>query len=210
MEEKIKPVSEKTYHALSLDGGGSRGLFTLKVLAKIAELWHEFRKDVPFYKLFDVIGGVSVGGVIATAIATGLFEQESIRNSLVMDGNVIFGLKNEDEPIFAPTYTGFEKEAMIAKNFGNLKLKDVKIPLLIVCTTLNFFPVIFQSWNPEHENLLLREILNATCAAPSYFPPAKIGERYFWDGGMYSNNPTDLTILELKKLFMVNNVINVK
>jgi hypothetical protein len=195
-------VDQKIYRALSLDGGGARGLFTLSLLTNIAKSISIDKK--PFYTHFDIIVGLSIGGIIGAAISTGIFENEDKRENLINDGRLIFGLKNDDEPLFAPTYTGIEKKQLLQKNFGNLKLKDCKVPLIIICTTINFYPIFFKSWLPQHQDLLICDVLNATSAAPSYFPPVPIHLeklRYFWDGGMFTTCPTDLTALELLELY---------
>ncbi len=220
---------KRPYRALSLDGGGARGLFTLKLLSIIAKeriakktsvRGAENVKPYSFSDEFDVIYGVSVGGIIGAAIALGLFDDPEVREQLIHDGKDIFGEKNDLQPLLAPLYTGREKKALIKHNFKNLRLKDCKCKLVILVTTVTFHPYQFESWNPLHENLLVADVLNATSAAPFYFPPAEIpilsqpgarkhrrNNQLFWDGGMFSNCPIDLSVLKLKQLFNPNHEI---
>src|SRR6185503_5358961 len=150
--------------------------------------------DKSFSSGFDIIVGLSVGGIIGAAIACGIFDDTEKRSRLIRDGNQIFGLKNANPPFLEPIYQGIEKRNLIKKNFGELTMKDCKVPLIIICTTITFYPYLFKSWLPEHQNLKLADILDATSAAPYYFPPAMVKNRYHWDGGMFSNCPIDLTI----------------
>ncbi len=197
--ETVKP--RKKYRALSLDGGGARGLFTSSLLSLIAENETIHNPKRPFYELFNLIVGVSIGAIIGAAIACGIFEDEIKRKNLIRDGKDIFGLQNDCAPFWRPIYTGREKASLLKKNFGTLQLKDCKVHLMIICTTINFYPYIIKSWLPEYRELYLADVLNATSAAPYFFPPAQIDNRLFWDGGLYSNMPTDIAVLWLKKLF---------
>ena len=72
MEKTIELV-DKNYNVLSLDGGGVRGLITLKILANIEERLSK-EKNRPDYKLtedIDCIVGTSAGGLITLALASG-------------------------------------------------------------------------------------------------------------------------------------------
>jgi patatin-like phospholipase len=201
MSEQIsEEKSIKIYRGLSLDGGGSRGLFSLDLLTLMAKNERIKHPTQPFSSKFDIIVALSVGGIIGAAIAVGIFDDETKRNNLISDGKQIFGAAGGN-PFLQPVYTGFEKATLLSKNFGKLKMKDCKVKLIIVCTTITFAPIFYKSWLPEHSELYLSEVLNATSAAPYFFPPAYVGKSLFWDGGMYLNCPIDLTILELKKLF---------
>ena len=59
---------------LALDGGGIRGVMTLRILAEIERLLqHELQKDDTFVlaEYFDYIGGTSTGAIIATCLSLG-------------------------------------------------------------------------------------------------------------------------------------------
>jgi hypothetical protein len=199
--------SNKVFRGLSLDGGGSRGLFTLDLLSMIAKDSQIKFPGKSFSSGFDIIVGVSVGGIIAAAIACGIFDDAEKRSHLIRDGNQIFGLQNGNAPFLEPVYQGIEKKNLLRRNFGILKMRDCKVPLIIICVSITFYPYLFMSWLPEHADIDLSDILNGTSAAPYYFPPAKVNGRLHWDGGMFSNCPTDLTILWLKKLYNPNKQI---
>lgn len=53
---------------LSLDGGGIRGLVLIQILMEI-----EAALGKPIQECFDWIGGTSTGGILALALARGLY-----------------------------------------------------------------------------------------------------------------------------------------
>ena len=57
---------KKPFFILSLDGGGSLGVYTLGVLVEIERMLH-----MPLYKKFDLVYGTSTGAIIASMIALG-------------------------------------------------------------------------------------------------------------------------------------------
>ncbi len=130
---------KRPYRALSLDGGGARGLFTLKLLTLIAE--HEKKTSQSrFEDEFDLIVGVSIGAIIGAAIACGLFNDAKVRDQLIHDGNEIFGEKNELSQFLEPLYKGTEKRDLLRLNFKQLNLRDCKCKLIILVVTSNFHP----------------------------------------------------------------------
>src|SRR6202051_1718525 len=52
------------FQVLALSGGGYRGLYMAKIIADI-----EAADGVPFARLFDLIAGTSIGGILALALA---------------------------------------------------------------------------------------------------------------------------------------------
>ena len=59
-------IDNKTYRILSLDGGGSKGFYSLGVLREIEDLI-----DRPLCEHFDLVFGTSTGAIIAALIALG-------------------------------------------------------------------------------------------------------------------------------------------
>ena len=56
-----------SFRILSLDGGGSLGIYTLGVLSEV-----EKAVGVPLHKVFELIYGTSTGSIIASMIALGV------------------------------------------------------------------------------------------------------------------------------------------
>lgn len=61
----------KPFRALSLDGGGMRGLYTATVLNSLSERFGN-ASPLDIGKGFDLISGTSTGAILATAIASGV------------------------------------------------------------------------------------------------------------------------------------------
>jgi patatin-like phospholipase/acyl hydrolase len=69
---------------LALSGGGFRGYFTALVLAKLEE-----QLGRPCYKIFNLIAGTSIGGIIAVGLAFGI-PARRIAEIIAKSGPAIF------------------------------------------------------------------------------------------------------------------------
>ena len=59
-------MSGTPYHILSLDGGGSLGMYSLGVLAEVERIL-----PGPLHETFDLVYGTSTGSIIGSMIALG-------------------------------------------------------------------------------------------------------------------------------------------
>jgi predicted acylesterase/phospholipase RssA len=77
--DMFMPTESKFYEyhklGLSLDGGGMRGLLLASELEYLAK-----EVGYPLHKIFDVIGGTSIGGILALTISTSLDNNHPIMN----------------------------------------------------------------------------------------------------------------------------------
>ena len=65
---------DSDFYILALDGGGTRGIYTAQLLAKIEKLLgHKTRE------YFDLVAGTSTGSIVAGAVATGIEMDEIVR-----------------------------------------------------------------------------------------------------------------------------------
>lgn len=60
-------MSRTPHHILSLDGGGSLGMYSLGVLAEVEKI-----QPRPLHKTFDLVYGTSTGSIIGSMIALGV------------------------------------------------------------------------------------------------------------------------------------------
>lgn len=60
---------------------------------------------------------------------------------------------------------------------------------------------LFKSWREKHAGIRMWEAAYATAAAPTYFPGIVLGNRAYFDGGIYAQNPTAIAEAEAKKLW---------
>jgi len=193
---------------LSLDGGGIRGVLTLGFLEKIEILLRkqENNSNLKLCDYFDLIGGTSTGAIIAAGLSIGMTASE-IKETYLEIGDKIFGKKSNwlKNPIkrYKAKFDFRPLEEALENVFGNITLQSsqIKCGLCIItkrADTLSTWPILnhpggkFFKYN---KNLLLRDVVRASSAAPSYFTPQKIsiGDNMhgaFIDGGVsLANNP---------------------
>jgi len=203
---------------LALDGGGIRGLITVEVLAEIERRLQGDRGDeFVLADAFDYVAGTSTGAIIATCVALGMRVDE-IRAFYLASGKDMF----DKASLLRRFRTKFEDEKLAAKLKGvlgehtTLGSEDLRTLLLIVmrnATTDSPWPL---SNNPGalynlrsrtvegkacNLDLPLWQLVRASTAAPTYFPPEVIDagglEPFVMvDGGITTyNNPAFLLFL---------------
>lgn len=196
---------------LALDGGGIRGALTLGYLGRIEALLRQRHGDDPDFRLcdyFDLIGGTSTGSIIATGLALG-FSVDKLAEIYHALGEEVFeagfwrigviGAKFPKEPL----------QEALRTHFGDQTLgsEQLRTGLMVMTKRLDTgSPWLFHN-NPRGEffgaapdeggnrDLLLRNIVRASTAAPHYFDPELIDiapglSGAFVDGGVSPyNNP---------------------
>ena len=199
---------------LALDGGGIRGAISLGFLEKIEHLLRE-RHNNPNLLLcdyFDLIGGTSTGAIIASLLATGRSAAEAI-DLYTKLGPKIFGDKFGVFEIGNKLKANYDSKPLqdeIKRLVGDIRLggDEIRTGLCINAKradTFSTWPMINHPrgkyYNPRsagqlgNKDYLLREVIRASTAAPTYFLPQRIniGEREatFIDGGVsMANNPS--------------------
>jgi len=170
---------------LSIDGGGALGLIPLTVLKII-----ENQLGNPINKIFDLIIGTSVGGIIGGVISTGKFTTEDFQKEFICDLPKIFK-KRLRIPILQPKYDRTNVEKSIVSKIGNINMSCCSTKF--ICTSINYVdgkPHFFKSWEDKDGKLKISQALLRSSAAPLYF--GKIidyAENSVWiDGGCGSLN----------------------
>jgi hypothetical protein len=204
---------------LALDGGGIRGVFTLQILARIEELFREEQKnpDLVLGDVFDLIAGTSTGAIIAAFLSWGLpvseIEKLYITHSPEMfaKGRWFWRWKFKFQPeaiarFFRERFT--EEDGITPALLGTKRLRKFLLIVMRNGSTGSPWPVcnnpraIYNDRAHEECNLdiPLWQLLRASTAAPTYFPPEEIklaGKmRLFMDGGITPyNNPALIAVL---------------
>jgi patatin-like phospholipase/acyl hydrolase len=214
---------EPPYRLLAIDGGGIRGMVAIEVLAGIegmvqAELGASDEFVLADY--FHYIGGTSTGAIIATCLSLGM-RVDRIRRFYVEHGQTMFDKANLVRRI-RYRFEGRRLTELIQQEFGaDTTLGDERLRTLLMLVMRNAstnspWPV---SNNPRARynrrdhlegtssnlDLKLWQLVRASTAAPTYFPPEviQIGSRtaadseeraeqgfIFVDGGLTTcNNP---------------------
>jgi patatin-like phospholipase/acyl hydrolase len=187
------------FQILSLSGGGYRGLYTAAVLAAI-----EKYSKRPVGTFFEIIAGTSVGGIVAMAAAFEV-EMEKVVKVFETDGSTIFPqrpagnflqrCRNVICDFSRPPYSPDPLRKVLEDLFGkNVTLGDAKHPILI--PTINLTQGTPQVFKTRHHKSFVRDwqfdlvdIALATSAAPTFFPPARLANSLYADGGLVANAP---------------------
>jgi patatin-like phospholipase/acyl hydrolase len=189
---------------LSLSGGGYRGLYTAGVLVEL-----EKAAGRPIGQCFELIAGTSIGGILALAVAFEV-KMQTVAETFEAAGLHIFPdrpskgrlakFRNLISDYRRPQFDADPLREVIETLIGKeTLLGDAKHPLLIPSVNLTEGrPQVFKTrhYDGAHRDWQLKavEIGLATSAAPTFFPPARIGNCLYADGGLFANSP-DLAAL---------------
>ena len=200
---------------LALDGGGIRGSLTVGFLKRIEEILRQRhgRPDLVLSDYFDLIGGTSTGAIIASALAIGMSAEDVEKTYLEFGGEVF---NDRQDQLGLPRlgllrgrYDAEPLQRKLADYFGDRTLGDesIRTGLCIVtkrADTSSVWPLINHPggrYYPKNRQILLRDAVRASTAAPTYFDPEEINigggaEGAFVDGGVsLHNNPALLLFL---------------
>ena len=183
---------------LSIDGGGTRGLTAFTLLECIRD-----GMNIPLTSIFDACIGISIGAIIGALVATGKLDDETLFNkdSLKAIITQVFTDKQYEGPLMATQYMGKGKRKALEQLFGNSTLGSTIIPLSIIIATIDGQPISLSSLNEKHKSILLYEALDASSAAPVFFPPIQmhipdVQSKLFIDYGAIVANPMLINLLD--------------
>ena len=208
----LSPVRSK--RLLSIDGGGLCGLIPAEALILIEKQLDEITgSQLPLCDRFDLIGGTSTGAILAAGLSLGL-KAEQLRDFYRNFGKRIFS------KVFFPirfwhSYPSGPLEGHLKDVFGEnttLGSSKLRTQILIVSKNATLGTTWFFTNNRQgkyyntNAAIPLWQIVRASSAAPTFFPPQKIkvpddlGQVHnyeFIDGGVSSyNNPSLQLFLE--------------
>lgn len=193
---------------LAIKGGGARGIIVTRFLAEIEKI-----TKIPSYKLFDYIGGSSVGALIACGILvsddgeTPKYTAQEIHDIFLKDMCGAFSWTYSSW-----FYSGFGLIGPSYTNNGLLKItedvcSDKKLGDLLK-------PIIFPAYDrkthrayyfekDKDKDITLHNVIMSCTAAPTYFPSHSMemnDKKYdMIDGGIVVNNTAELAFLQATK-----------
>lgn len=179
-----------------------RGIVPAMILMEV-----EARSGRSISEMFDLIGGASTGAILAAGVCVKddsggpkytpadilqVYEQqgpniftEDLFRSIT---RWFYGSKHSEAPL----------EKVLEYYFGCSQLQDTLTPLMIPAYNITSGePVFFKSWVAKDRSLLLKDILRAATAAPTFFTPKRLkiaGKCGVWedallyDGALFANN----------------------
>lgn len=173
-EERLARIIGGRSVGVVMSGGGARAYAHIGAIKALRE------RKVPI----DLIGGASMGAIIAACVAMGWGDAEieaRIREGFV-DSNP---LGDHVLPVVALT-RGARVEERLRRNFGDVRIEDLETPFF--CTSSE----MTRGETRVHRRGLLREALRASIALPGILPPVVAGDDLLVDGAVMNNFPTDL------------------
>ena len=202
---KPNEVKKEYKLVLSLDGGGVRGLATVVFLKEL-----EKASGKKIVDLFDFFIGTSVGGLNAMHLAVNEIEVSELesfwsQDNLAMSMQSSFWTKNfflKTKPI----YNNKSKTELLEKYFGNKLISESKKPIAVLAYDVeNRKPRVLTSYTDQA--IKATSAINATSAAPLYYPTVKIEDgSWLIDGSVVSNNPCLIGYNEARKYFKTDNI----
>lgn len=194
----------ETFKILTLDGGGTRGIYSAQLLALV-----EQELDAPIKESFDLIAGTSTGAIIAGAIASDI-SMDEIVSLFETESQDIFKKKWYRNLLFSSKYSEDVFAHVIAKHIPAKPLSDISTPLIISSSEIttserylfrsNYAETLRESEYSDGD-VCIRDAVIASCSAPTFFAPKSINNLLFADGGLWANNPSIAAYTEALTVF---------
>ena len=206
---------------LSLDGGGIRGVFSLRILLRIESLLREHfhQPDFVLADYFDFIGGTSTGAIIGAALSWGASVEDIIdfyrhqSERAFADRSYLgrlWAMYGSDELTrILRDYFSEDGHGQVPSKLGTSKLRTLFLCVMRNATTgsawviTNCRNAMFNKLPGGQSNLEipLYQLIRASAAAPVYFMPEQIvsgtDKWLFVDGAITPyNNPAFRILLD--------------
>lgn len=207
-------TEKQPFQALSLTGGGYRGLFTARALQVI-----EDHLKVPIGQRFDLTCGTSIGGIVALAVAfevpmskvVDVFEKHGAHifppheppTSKVGKGVDLWKYSRKPRYSTAPL-----REAITKLIDEDATLNDARHAVAIPAVNVTQGrPQVFKTrhkaeWTRDWKFKAV-DVALATAAAPTFFELAEVGGNLYADGGLFANAPDLVALHEAEHFFGV-------
>jgi patatin-like phospholipase/acyl hydrolase len=190
-EWRPRQPGQRGLRILSLDGGGTRGVMTIALLAHVIE-----EMGIEAHDLFDIICGTSTGGILAclfVAKRTSVAEAEGLYDDLIKKifnkspaplaySNLVLRTAQYNENVWEEVLRTLIGDAIMIDSVGGPQgLQTPK--LFVLSSVLSCSPAKLYMWRNYNYNrgqrsryegdfrLKVREAVRATTAAPTYFYP---------------------------------------
>ncbi len=206
--------TDRPRRLLAIDGGGLAGLIPAEALIQIEQQLNQMTgADKPLCDRFDLIAGTSTGAILAAGLALGHSAAE-LRDFYLKFGKEIF-TKEFILTRLWHSYPSGPLEKHLKEVFGEdttLGSNKLRTNVVIVTKNATLGSDWFFSNNRNNKffktnsTLPLWQVVRASTAAPTYFPPqtisvpdgtGKTNDYEFIDGGVSSyNNPALQVFLE--------------
>jgi NTE family protein len=159
---------------LVLSGGGARAVAHIGVIRALEESGIHY----------DIVGGTSMGSIIAGCVAQGL----DAKNVQAVCRKGILSNPTGDFNWFpiASLFKGKRVDAMLKNTFGHYDIVDSWFNFYCVSSNLT------QARAEIHRKGALHQAIRASISLPGVFPPVIRGNDFLIDGGIFNNLPVDV------------------
>jgi uncharacterized protein len=201
----------KSLRVLSIDGGGMRGIVPATFLERLEALSNQRIAD-----LFDVAVGTSTGSILAIGLNVPAADgrpKYTATDFVNMYKNLGATIFHEDrrllkvlDGVTRPTYDPAGYEKVLHDYFGDATMADLIVEVAAPSIELeDMYMHVFSRARARKgagTNFLVREVIRAATAAPTYFPAATVSSidesssGTFVDAGVSTNNPGILAFAE--------------
>ena len=185
-----------TIKNLVLAGGGAKNLFIIGLLQKINI------NDVSNY------AGVSSGSIVIYLLSIGYTPFEIEQLALELDLTSFMGEPSIENILLLKSITNLDNLKIVLQTLTNYKFKKDSITFQELYTKTNKIIQIgvtsltntnFTIFNYEnYPNVNIIDAILASCSLPGIFPPYKINNSYYCDGGVLNNCPIDIFQNDIK------------
>jgi len=195
-------MNKEIINILSLDGGGSKGVYTLGVLSELEKAF-----GCKIYKKFDLIYGTSTGSIIASLLALGLGVDEIKKHYFEIIPSIMTCSRSSNK---SKTLEAFAEKIYKDKGFSDFKTNVGIVAMnyetqkpLIFKTTSKMAHGVKNSFEPAF-GLEIKDAVIASCSATPIFKEKILhtnnkGTLVAIDGGFIANNPTLFAIIDSEK-----------
>jgi uncharacterized protein len=195
----------RRFQVLSLSGGGYRGLFTARLVAKC-----EAHFNTKCSERFDLIAGTSIGALLAAGLSASV-PAETLASAIADYGPKIFRkslLSPARRLLSSAPYKNDRILEAIRKVLGRpiaeRSLREYDFPLIIPSVNYTTGEAhIFRSKGVSGvhaDDVSIEEAILASAAAPTFFPTRRIGTSEYIDGGLIANAPDLVALVDCMKL----------
>ena len=196
---------------LNIDGGGVRVYFSLLILNYIEE-----KTNKKIIDLFDYFSGVSASSIVLSGLLTNYSVKEMLTIFKELSTKIFYRsyyhMLTSGLGLFDSKYSDYNINSELQLLFAGYKLGDCKKPLNILTYDLESSKAVcFYSYNDSKEivsktNLELPgydlwKVIRCSTAAPTYFQPFVLGNYNLIDGGVVTNNLSELTFVDALEHF---------
>ena len=182
------PDPSKKKMILAIDGGGMKGIIPLMIMCVIEQRTSRYISDC-----FDLIGGTSIGSIIASTLVCPYKVKSKVPKYSAWE--ILYIMLSRSSQIFKPKFillrifSKYQSDTLsqfLEEFLGEAKMEESIKPLLIPTCTEQGNTIKHTSLKSHH---LMKDVAMASSSAPTFFPPHKLDGIDHVDGGVTANNP---------------------